>query len=248
MKMKHNRNELTVQEHAKELRNRILITVLVFILSFAVALYFSNDLLQLIMSLGKRIGYAFVYIAPQEIVIQQLKISGTAALIISVPILLYEVIMFVSPALPNTHMLGKVIVYVLIGLGMFVVGAAFSYFILLPFALQYFQSVGDSLGVSGQVSIKAFVEFVLQIVSAVAITFDFPLVTIFLFNSHLITIKFLTRMRPVIVVLMFLLAAFITPPDVLTQCIVALPMCALFELSIVICKVIERGHNGITDK
>ena len=246
--MKHNRNELTVQEHTRELRNRVLVIVLVFILSFVTALYYSNDLLQLIMSLGKKIGYTFVYIAPQEIIVQQLKISGTAALIVSVPISLYEVIMFISPALPNIHMLGKVVVYVFIGLGMFVIGAAFSYYVLLPFALQYFQNIGNSIGVYGQVSVKEFVEFVLQIVSAVAITFDFPLVTIFLFNSHLITVQFLTKMRPFIVVLMFLLAAFITPPDVLTQCIVALPMCALFELSIIICKTMDRRSNGVTNE
>lgn len=246
--MRRNRNELTVKEHSRELRNRTLVVVFIFVASFVGALYFSNYLLQFIMSLGKKLNYTFVYIAPQELIIQQLKISGTAALIISVPLLLYEVIMFISPALPNTLMLGKVILYIILGLSMFVGGALFSYYVLLPFALQYFQSIGDSLGVSGQVSVKEFVEFVLQIVSAVALTFDFPLVAIFLCNSNIITVSLLTKMRPVIIVLMFLLAAFITPPDVLTQCIVALPMCALFELSIIICKVITRRKNGLANK
>lgn len=237
--LQRNPNKLTVEDHAKELRNRLFVVAVFYIAIFAFILTNSNTVIQLATELGVSKGYVFVYLTPQEVIIQQLKLSMLASVIVSIPIIFYEALMFVVPAIKGLVKISHIVLFFFIGCAMLALGAVFAYKILLPFTIDYLINIGATAGIIKQVSIEGYLNFIITIVSSVALTFELPLVCVTLCKLHITNAKQLAKLRPFIVVSIFILAALITPPDVFTQCIVALPMVSLFEVSILICRFIK---------
>ena len=233
----------TAGEHLSELRARLFTVLAVFVAVFAVAAAKGNDITGIVASIGRGAGYRIVYIAPQEILIQQLRVAALAAAFVTFPLAFYETMAFVMPAFDRKPPVMRIMLFFLLGAAMFLLGAAFACRILLPFAFGYFSEIGQAAGIPGQVSYGEYVSFVITVAGAVSLSFEFPVACILLCRAGLVKAQGLAKARPFVIVGAFILGALITPPDIFTQCMVAVPMCLLYEASIAVCRIMDAGKG-----
>ena len=224
--------------HLKELRNRLIIIAIFFVISFFFCYYFSNDILTFVLKKGTDAGYNFVYLEPQEILVQQLKLDAMVALIISLPIIISEVALFVAPAVNS---IWQIILPIFFGTIMFIVGAAFAYYVLLPFVFYTLYDLGITSGITAQVSVSSYVSLYLTLLISIGIIFELPLVSLGFTKANILNSNRMKKGRKVAIVIALTVAALITPPDVFSQLIVAAPIIILYEFSIRLCKLAERG-------
>ena len=237
---------MTVSGHLRELRNRIAVILLVFIVSVVVFITIAPQLVMFFQEMGTRYGYEFVFIAPQELLMQQFRVAVIGALVVSSPVIIYELYAFARPGLTKSES-GTLRISLLFGLLFFCAGLLFAYFIALPFmlnfliSLQYDQALQESIKAS--ISIASYLDFVLIMFIIFGCMFEMPLISVVLARFGLLTPKMMNKMRPYAIILIFVVAAIVTPPDVASQIMVALPMILLYLLSTLLCGIFYRKRK-----
>ena len=233
---------MSLSGHLKELRNRILVCVLLLLVAFGVCLSFAPRIVTLLTDMGTRYSYVYVYIAPQELLLVYMNVALIGALVLCFPVLAYEVYAFCSPGLSPKER-GYILGALFAGAAFFLAGVAFAYFISLPFMLRFLIQFTFQVDVSASISINQYVSFLLTVFVIFGLVFELPVVSVLLTGLGLIRAEWLVKGRRVMIVLIFLLAAIITPPDVVSQIMVAVPMLALYELSILLSRAVGRRRK-----
>ncbi|MCQ2442699.1 MAG: twin-arginine translocase subunit TatC [Oscillospiraceae bacterium] len=216
--------------HLKELRNRILICVIPFAVLTAVFIPIADKFLKVLTDMGTDYGYQYVYLSPQELLIEYLRIAVLGAIICCVPIILFQIWSFAQPGLEKgeKRMFGFSMLF---GLLCFCLGILFAYKITLPFMLNFLIGLSNST-VSAAISIEKYTSFLLTVFMIFGIIFEMPLLSVVLTNLGLIQPDLLKKVRKPAIVVSFILAALITPPDIFSQVMVALPIILLYQVSI----------------
>ncbi|MCD7957339.1 MAG: twin-arginine translocase subunit TatC [Lachnospiraceae bacterium] len=225
--------------HLRELRNRLAICMGTLVVAFLVALYFSQDLIEFLTSMGTVYGYEFVYIAPQELLMQQFSIALVAGVCICLPVILYHIWAFIQPGLKaneNSLFLAAIIS----GLICFLIGILFAYRIMLPFMLKFLIDISLGSTITAAISVEKYVSFLLTIFLVFGIIFEMPVVSVLLTQMGLLRVEWMKKgFRPAIIVIFFI-AAVVTPPDIVSQTMVALPMILLYQFSILLSSLLLR--------
>lgn len=225
--------------HLRELRNRLVICIICLIVFFLVGLHFAPDLVKILTDIGEIYGYTYVYIAPQELLMQYFSIALLAGVCISFPVILYHIWAFVRPGLrKNENFL--FLSAMLFGLVCFVVGVLFAYKIMLPFMLRFLIDISKGSDITASISVQNYITFLLTIFMIFGIVFELPVVSVLLTQMGLLKVEWMKKGRRVIIVVIFFVAAVITPPDIVSQIMVAIPMIGLYELSIIICSLLLK--------
>lgn len=230
---------MSLSGHLKELRNRIIICVICLVVFFLLGLHFAPNVVDTLTGIGKQYGYQFVYIAPQELLLQYFSIALVTGVVLSLPVILFHIWAFVQPGLKeneNGLFLGAMIA----GLFFFVLGVLFAYKIMLPFMLQFLIGLSKGGDVRASVSVANYLTFLLTIFLVLGIVFELPVVSVLLTQIGLLKVEWMRKFRKVMIVVIFFVAALITPPDMVSQVMVAVPMLGLYELSILICSILSR--------
>ncbi len=240
---KRNPNSMSTEEHFRELKRRSMLVVFTFIAATIFLLILCPNCLEWFLVLGRDIGYQFIYISPQELLLQHLRIVLTMAACITAPVLLFEVSAFVSPALEVKHTTLKLLGIEATVLVMFGLGGIFAYKVLLPFVYGYLYAFGSGSSITAQITVENYLSLFLRIVFIISAAFELPLVCVFLCRIGLLKASGMKKHRRIVIVLVFLISAIITPPDVVSQCLVAIPLLVLYEISILLCRITQRrGH------
>ena len=230
---------MSISGHLKELRNRVLICVIVLVVGFCACLGIAPTLVTIFTDMGKPFDYEFVYLAPQELLMQYFSIAFVGSLIISFPVLAYHIYSFCSPGMTK-----KERSYIKIGLFsgtiFFVLGIAFARLVSVPFMLRFLISFTGEVSVSASISIQQYISFLLTVFLIFGIVFEMPVVTVVLTALGILRAEWLAKGRKIMIVAIFFLAAVITPPDVISQILIVVPMLLLYELSIFLCKIVGR--------
>ncbi|MCR5826486.1 MAG: twin-arginine translocase subunit TatC [Oscillospiraceae bacterium] len=234
--------EMSVAAHLRELRRRLLTYLGALAVCLLFGLRYAPELTRRLLSLGEAYSYRFVYLSPEELLLEYLRISLAASFCVTLPGLLYEIWMFLRPGLRRDERLA-VLVAMLSGTLCAALGAAFAYRIMTPFVLRFLFSLSDGIGVASSVSVRSYLSFLLTQLAVFAAVFELPVILAILTWFGLVRAKTLRRLRKPIIVLCFLLAAIITPPDPFSQIMVAVPLLLLFELSIALCSLLEKRHG-----
>ncbi len=174
-----------------------------------------------------------------------LKVSFFAAILIALPFILYQIWLFVAPGLYE-HEKKMVLPFVVGGTVMFFVGVLFAYYIVTPFGFQFLISFGSFL-YTPLINIEDYVGFFTKIMFGFGLAFELPVFAYFLGLLGLITDRTLIEFFKYAIVIIFLLAAILTPPDVLTQLLMALPLIVLYGLSILILRVVNPEKSEESD-
>ena len=225
--------------HFRALRTGIVSSFIVLLISFAISFCFSKSILDFILDSGRQIGYEFIYLSPIEIVAQQIKISFIIAFVVTLPLFITQVLIFIKPAIDGPMIeLVKVFLFALI---LFLVGAAFSYFILMPFSFNMFYQIGLETEITAQISVQKYVDLYITLTIVLGLIFEMPLIAAFMSYIGIIKSKIMTRGRFLAIIIIMIISNIITPTtDLFTAILVDVPMYGLYELSILICKQIEK--------
>jgi len=233
---------MTFLEHLQELRKRLLVVIVTVSVAF-VALYgfLDKKLVELSMlPMTKAIAGKghFQFTSPAEGFIFSMKISFIAALFVSLPVIFFEFWRFVAPALYKKER-SLIFPFIIFSTLLFAGGAAFGYFIVFPFAFQFFSTFSFA-GVEMNPRLNDYFTFATRMLLAFGLVFEFPLVAVFFGRIGIIDTKFLNRNRKYAVIIIFIAAAVLTPgPDVISQLLLAGPLWVLYELSVLLVWVFQ---------
>lgn len=220
--------------HLIELRNRLLKIVVVILVLFLGLYVFANDLylmvsepLRLLLPEGSSLiatEVASPFLAP-------LKLTFAIAVLLSVPFTLYQVWAFIAPALYKNEK--QIAIPLLISsIFLFYSGVVFAYYVVLPLIFGFFTSVGPS-EVTVMTDINHYLNFVLKLFFAFGATFEIPVATYLLIKAGVTTVKSLSAKRPYIILGCFVMGMLLTPPDIFSQTLLAIPMWLLFEVGLI---------------
>lgn len=222
--------------HLGELRKRLIIIVIVNLLSAIICYQWINILINYLLLLNP--GMSFVYIDPSELVMVYFKLSLIIGMLFASPITIYQIWAFMAKGLYKKEKI-TIIISLFFGIFCFVLGAIFSYFIAIPMTLDFFMRMSIP-EVTAMISIQSFMDFVNLMLISFGLCAEIPVVTFLLTSLNVLKPQMLYRYHKVFVVIIFVIAAVITPPDVISQVILAIPMVSLLELSIFISWVVYR--------
>ena len=231
----------TFLSHLIELRQRLVRSLLVVGLLFLPAFYFSAELYDfLAMPLVGALPQGSKMIATGVITpfLIPMKIAAMTAFLVALPYVLYEVWAFVAPGL-YAHEKRLVLPLVVSSTLLFFAGMAFCYFIVFRRVFDFISSFAPK-SVSVAPDIEAYFNFVLGMFLAFGLAFEVPVVVVVLVLSGIVTIEQLREFRGYVIVGIFVIAAIVTPPDVVTQISLALPMCLLYEVGIFFAQFVAK--------
>ena len=237
---------MSLSGHLRELRNRILVCVILLVVVFGVCLSFAPQIVTLLTDMGERYNYVYVYIAPQELFLVYMNVALVGAVVVCFPVLAYQIYAFCSPGLSGKER-GYISGSLIAGGLCFLLGVAFAYFISLPFMLRFLIQFTGEVDVSASISIQQYVSFLLTVFVIFGLVFELPVVSVLLTGLGLVKAEWLVKGRKVMIVIIFVLAAIITPPDIVSQIMVAVPMLGLYEISIALSRVVGRARKSAAE-
>lgn len=227
--------------HLAELRTRLLACVLAIAVGFSICYALSNTIIAALQAppvlIGAPVRVPLQIIAPAEAFLTYLKVSFLAGLFLVLPFVLYQIWKFVAPGLLE-HERQYTVPFIIGSTGLFYAGGVMFY-LLLPMVIDFLLSFA-SADITAQLSVSYYVSFCIQMMIAFGVVFQVPTVIVFLTQLELVTSRMLIRYFRYAVVLTFVVAAILTPPDVVSQTFMALPTLGLYGVSILLAKRIEK--------
>lgn len=230
--------------HLVELRDRLLRAIIALGVAFLCLFPFSKNLYAYLakpMLAQLPAGVAMIATEVTSPFFIPVKVTLLAAVVLALPVILYQVWAFVAPGL-YAHEKKLVAPLVVASTVLFILGMAFAYFFVFPVVFGVMKTFTPE-GVSWMPDIAAYFGFVINMFLAFGITFEVPVAVILCVKAGLITVAKLREIRPYVIVGAFIVAAVVTPPDVLSQLLLALPLCLLYEAGIIAASLMTRGRQ-----
>jgi sec-independent protein translocase protein TatC len=249
---------MPLTEHLSELRKRIVVSLIVVFIGFAGAFVYSEDLFRF-LTIPLRYDVSFylsapfvqlvekniknkpslVFLAPAEALWMHIKIALITGLIISLPVIFLQLWRFISPGLAQKEK-RYVIPFVVVTTIFFIIGAAYCFFLVLPFAMGFLLTYKTESMVP-MLSVGNYVDFCLKFILAFGAIFELPIAIIFFTRMGFVTPKTLAKNRKYAIVIAFIVAAIVTPtPDAFNQTLMAVPMIVLYEVGILVSRIFIR--------
>jgi len=223
-------------DHVAELRSRLLVATAAVVAGTIASFFFVEPAAAFIT---RPVGnMQFIYLSPPELFTSYVKIALIGGLVLASPVILFELWLFVRPGLSKRERLSLVI-GLFFGALFFAVGAAFSFFVIVPFSLRFFLQYQNEY-VKAMFSFSEYVGFIGSMVLSFGAAFELPIVVSILAGLGIVTGTGLAKVRGISILLIFIAAAILTPPDVVSQILLGVPLMFLFELSIILAKGQEK--------
>lgn len=239
-------NEMPVMDHFKELRRRFIHILAAWaiglIACFEFAPFFYDWISRPIQdALGS--DASLIFISPIEPFFVYLKLSLLAAVFITSPYAFWQVWHFIAPGLYR-HEKRTILPIALLSSAVFIAGAVFCYFLVLPLGMKALIAAGqtEDFTATAQISMQSYFALTTRLLLAFGIVFEMPVFSLFLTRLGIITHRTLIAYWRIAVVIIFVIAAILTPPDVITQICLGIPMCALYAVSILLSWLVQKRN------
>jgi sec-independent protein translocase protein TatC len=241
--------KITLTAHLIELRSRLIFCVLTILIFFGISYYFAQDIYNFLTAPLAEIykdhsGKRMIYTSLTEAFTTYIKLSFLSSLFFSFPIIAAQFYLFIAPGLYKSEK--KTILLTLIFSPiLFLMGAALAYYFIFPLSFKFFLGFevfhnGNNLPIELEAKISEYLDLVIQLIFAFGIAFQLPILLIFLVKIGMISVEGLRAKRKYWIVGFFAIAAICTPPDVLSQISLAVPLVILYEISIIISTKINK--------
>ena len=236
--------DMPITGHLDELRKRLTIVSVAHLIVMLLAFSRSGKILEKLMELNPQMHLIFV--EPSEIMNVYIHIALVVAIGLCMPLTIYHLWAFVAKGLYDNE---KKMVKIALALsfGFFLLGIIFAYKIVVPISLQFFTRIAIDQ-VSPMISVKSYISFILTLMLAMGVVFNIPSFAYLGTKLGILTPSFFNSYDKHLIVLIFILAAIITPPDVVSQCLIALPMVGLLKLSAFISTKTYKGKLTEAEK
>ena len=234
----HKLQTYSFASHFSELKKRLTITLIFFFLASVVSYYFSGEIFQFLLqplvdsSIDTR---RIIYTGLTEAFFTYLSLSTFAGFILSLPIIALEIYLFISPGL---YVAERKIARILLSISpvLFIIGGLFVFYFVIPKAWSFFISFEMTSGITPivlEAKISEYLSLVVKLIMAFGIAFQMPIILIILSLFGIVSSEMLRSKRRIAIIINFIIAGIITPPDILSQISLAIPMVLLYEFSIV---------------
>jgi sec-independent protein translocase protein TatC len=230
--------------HLIELRNRLLRAVILVLVFFLSLFYFANDLYLILvepLSVLMPIDGGMIATGVASPFLVPFKMTFVLSVLLAVPFILHQIWAFISPGLYQ-HEKKFAIPLLFSSIVLFYSGIAFAYFVVLPLVFGFFTAVGPE-GISFMPDISNILDFILKIFFAFGIAFEIPIATFLMVLSGITTVQALSEKRPYVFLGCFVTGMLITPPDIISQTVLAVPMWMLFEVGVLASRLIKHPQE-----
>jgi sec-independent protein translocase protein TatC len=231
--------------HLEELRKRLIICAITVGVGFVISYIFSERLFQILVRPLKQVmpeGDRLIFTNLPEMFLTYLKTAFICGILLAAPVIFHQLWLFIAPGLYQ-HEKKYAIPFVLFSTILFVGGALFGYFVVFPFGFKFFLGFANEY-IQALPSVKQYFSFSIKLLFAFGVVFELPVVSYFLSKMGIVTPEFLKKKRKYALLLTFVLAAILTPPDVLTQLMMAGPLILLYEIGILVAKMARRKKEA----
>lgn len=240
---------LTLFDHLIELRSRLLRTVVAIAVVFSSLVYFAQNIYQYVAQPLLKVmpeGAQMIATDVASPFFAPFKLTLILSVFIVIPYILYQIWAFIAPGLYKNEK--RLIAPLMFGSTLlFYAGICFAYYVVFPLAFQFFTSIAPQ-GVTIATDISSYLDFILKIFFAFGIAFEIPIAIILLCWTGVTTPQKLRAKRPYIVVAAFVIGMLLTPPDIISQTLLALPMLLLFELGVIIASSYHKKEKTIASE
>lgn len=227
--------ELNFVEHLEELRRRIIISAVAFIVFFIVGFIYSIDIYQWFV---KGLNVKLMVLGPSDIIWIYFMIASVVAIAGTIPVLALEVWLFIRPALlPSERKI--TLTYVPALFFLFILGLAFGYFVIFPMVYKFLINLGGNMFVTNFTAERYF-RFIMNMTIPFGVLFELPVVVMFLTSLGIINPYVLSKIRKYAYFLLIIIAVVITPPDFMSDFVVTIPLLLLYEISINLSKIVYK--------
>ncbi len=230
--------------HLEELRKRLIYSAIAVGVGFAASYAFAERLFGLLVAPLKAVmpeGDHLIFTNLPEMFFTYLKVSLLSGILLMAPFIFYQVWMFIAPGLYQKEK-RYVIPFVVASTVLFVGGSLFGYFVVFPFGFKFFVGFSNEY-VKALPSVKQYFSFAIKLLFAFGLVFELPVVIFFLAKMGMVTPELLRKKRKYAILMTFVLAAILTPPDVVTQCMMAGPLIILYEVGILVARIAWRSKK-----
>ena len=233
--------KMSFTAHLEELRNRLIKCLVAVGAGFVGSYFFKEKFFQvLVYPLLKAMEEkgTLIFTGVPEPFFVYLKVSLVAGVFFSAPVILYETWAFVAPGL-YSHERRYVVPFVFFSSGLFLLGTSFGYYVVCPYGFRFLLGFASD-NIQPMLAIKEYFSFSTKLLLAFGFVFELPLFIVFLSKAGIVTPQALSRQRKYAILVIFAVAAILTPPDVATQIMMAGPLIALFEVGIILAKIFGK--------
>ncbi len=227
-----NDKQMTFIEHLTELRTRLLISIVSVLMFSIIGFVFANQIIRFLTQPLDNL----VFLSPAEAFYTNIKVAVIGGFFLSLPIVLYQVWAFILSALKETEK-RFLLIFLPCSWILFIVGTSFALFLVMPLALRFFIGFATP-DVQPMISLNYYISFVLSLLIPFGLMFELPLVMALLVRLRLVHPRQIGKARRFIFLAIFVIGSLFTPPDVLSQMLLALPLLLLFEISLLISRII----------
>lgn len=231
----------TFISHLVELRDRLLRAIIAVLLVFLCLFPWAKDLYTLLAQPLLAVlpqGGQMIATDVVGVFLVPMKVALLVAFVIALPYVLFQIWAFVAPGL-YTHEKRLVLPLIVTSTLLFIAGMAFAYFLVFPVVFRFMASIAPE-GVAWMTDIEKYLSFALTTFIAFGVTFEVPVAVVLLVRMNIVTVEKLREIRPYVIVGAFVIGAVFTPPDVISQLMLAVPLWVLYELGIVVASVMAR--------
>lgn len=249
-KIKYNEEkEMNVISHISELRNRLIVTAIIFALFFFVGFYFMKDIYAFFEQ-DFDFDFKLTILSPGDIIWIYFTIAGIVAVICTLPIIMLQLWLFISPGLKSNERKAT-LAYIPATFLLCVGGLVFGYFLFIKMILPFLLSLNDGM-FQEMFTVSKYFKFLFRITIPFAIFFEIPIISMFLTSLGIMTPAFMRKTRKYAYFILLIAGALLTPPDVFLQLVVAVPLFIIYEISIYLSSVVykrkQRKHQAFMEK
>ena len=238
--------KLPLTSHLQELRKRLILSFIAIGVGFGICYAFADSIFNILAApLMKMMpkGGSLIFTSVAEAFFTYMKVAFIAGIILTSPFILYQIWAFVAPGLYQKEK-RYVIPFVLGGSFFFILGVLFGYYVTIPIGFKFLLCYATDF-IKPMPSMKEYLSFSIKFLLAFGLVFEFPVVLVLLSRIGIIDAKMLARQRKYAILLIFIFAAVMTPPDIISQVLMALPLMGLYELSILLSKIFGKKPTPV---
>ena len=232
-------------DHILELRSRVLKVLLSIIICSIFGYLNADDIIFFLLLPTNDPSISLQVLKITSIFNIKLMVSFFFGLTLSFPVLMYQLLSFIVPAFRNNITTYRIIIFIIISLFLLMVGICFGYYVLIPFSINFFKSISLPLlnSVSLNYTLENYLVYLIWILVISSLIYQIPLFMFFIVKMDFIDIKWLRANRRYVIVVFFILSALFSPPDPISQLMVALPLISLYEITIIIIRLLIKNKD-----